>query len=79
MEILSVQNCSRFYGRGALQITALDHVSFTVNKGEFVAIVGPSGSGKSTLMHILGGVDQPSDAAQDVYKRQSLSSPRSPS
>lgn len=49
MEILSVQNCSRFYGRGALQIAALDHVSFTVNKGEFVAIVGPSGSGKSTL------------------------------
>lgn len=61
MEILSVQNCSRFYGRGALQIAALDHVSFTVNKGEFVAIVGPSGSGKSTLMHILGGVDQPSE------------------
>ena len=61
MELLSVQNCSRFYGRGALQITALDHVSFTVNKGEFVAIVGPSGSGKSTLMHILGGVDQPSE------------------
>ena len=61
MEILSVQNCSRFYGRGALQIVALDHVSFTVNKGEFVAIVGPSGSGKSTLMHILGGVDQPSE------------------
>ena len=61
MEILSVQNCSRFYGRGALQIAALDHVSFTVNKGEFVAIVGPSGSGNSPLMHILGGGDQPSE------------------
>ena len=68
MEILSVQNCSRFYGRGALQITALDHVSFTVNKGEFVAIVGPSGSGKSTLMHILGGVDQPSEGQVVVDK-----------
>ena len=53
MEILSVQNCSRFYGRGALQIAALDHVSFTVNKGEFVAIVGPSGSGKSTAARCL--------------------------
>ena len=59
MEILSVQNCSRFYGRGALQIAALDHVSFTVNKGEFVAIVGPSGSGKSTLMHLITGILHP--------------------
>lgn len=68
MEILSVQNCSRFYGRGALQITALDHVSFTVNKGEFVAIVGPSGSGKSTLMHILGGCRSASEGQVVVDK-----------
>ena len=60
MEILNVRDCSRIYGSGALQVKALDHVSFTVNKGEFVAIVGPSGSGKSTLMHLLGGVDRPS-------------------
>ena len=59
MEILNVRDCSRIYGSGALQVKALDHVSFTVNKGEFVAIVGPSGSGKSTLMHLLGGVDRP--------------------
>ena len=58
MEILNVRDCSRIYGSGALQVKALDHVSFTVNKGEFVAIVGPSGSGKSTLMHLLGGVDR---------------------
>ena len=60
MEILNVRDCSRIYGSGALQVKALDHVSFTVNKWEFVAIVGPSGSGKSTLMHLLGGVDRPS-------------------
>ena len=60
MEILNVRDCSRIYGSGALQVKALDHVSFTVNKGEFVAIVGPSGSGKSTLMLLLGGVDRPS-------------------
>ena len=59
MEILNVRDCSRIYGSGALQVKALDHVSFSVNKGEFVAIVGPSGSGKSTLMHLLGGVDRP--------------------
>ena len=59
MEILNVRDCSRIYGSGALQVKALDHVSFTVNKGGFVAIVGPSGSGKSTLMHLLGGVDRP--------------------
>jgi len=60
VEILKVNNLSKVYGKGDTQIKALDSVSFGVNKGEFVAIVGPSGSGKSTLLHILGGVDTPS-------------------
>lgn len=59
MEILKVEQCSRIYGSGSLQVKALDQISFSVDKGEFVAIVGSSGSGKSTLMHILGGVDRP--------------------
>ncbi len=59
MEILKVNNLSKIYGKGDTQIKALDGVTFSVEKGEFVAIVGPSGSGKSTLLHILGGVDTP--------------------
>lgn len=59
MEILRVENLSKIYGKGETATKALDHVSFSVEKGEFVAIIGPSGSGKSTLLHILGGVDTP--------------------
>lgn len=60
MEILKIENLSKVYGKGETAVKALDNISFTVNKGEFVAIIGPSGSGKSTLLHLLGGVDQPS-------------------
>jgi putative ABC transport system ATP-binding protein len=60
VDILEVSNLSKVYGEGDTQIKALDSVSFGVEQGEFVAIVGPSGSGKSTLLHILGGVDMPS-------------------
>jgi putative ABC transport system ATP-binding protein len=60
VEILKVNNVSKIYGKGGAQIKALNDVSFSVEKGAFVAIVGPSGSGKSTLLHILGGVDRPS-------------------
>lgn len=60
MEILKVRNVSKVYGKGETAVKALDDISFSVNKGEFVAIIGPSGSGKSTLLHILGGVDRPS-------------------
>ncbi|WHY87226.1 ABC transporter ATP-binding protein [Neobacillus novalis] len=59
MEILKIENLSKVYGKGETAVTALDNVSFSVKKGEFVAIIGPSGSGKSTLLHMLGGVDRP--------------------
>ncbi|WP_042144548.1 ABC transporter ATP-binding protein [Paucisalibacillus sp. EB02] len=60
MTILEVKNLSKVYGKGETAVKALDDVSFSVKKGEFVCIIGPSGSGKSTLLHLLGGVDRPS-------------------
>jgi putative ABC transport system ATP-binding protein len=59
LEILRVENISKIYGKGETAVKALNDVSFSVEKGQFVAIIGPSGSGKSTLLHIIGGVDRP--------------------
>ena len=61
MDILRIEHLSKIYGKGDTEVRALDDVSFTVPKGQFVAIIGPSGCGKSTLLHILGGVDTPTD------------------
>ena len=72
MEILRVEHLSKIYGKGENEVRALDDLSFSVEKGQFVAIIGPSGSGKSTLLHILGGVDRPTAGkvfleGQDVF------------
>lgn len=72
MEILRVENLSKVYGKGETEVRALDNISFSIEKGQFVAIIGPSGSGKSTLLHILGGVDKPTSGkvyvdGTDVY------------
>ena len=73
MEILRVEHLSKVYGNGTTKVVALDDVSFKVNKGEFIAIVGASGSGKSTLLHLIGGVDRPTSGkvfidGKDIYK-----------
>ena len=72
MEILKVENLVKTYGKGENKVTAVDNISFTVQKGEFLAIVGASGSGKSTILHLLGGVDRPTSGkvyidGKDIY------------
>ena len=76
MEILKVDNLTKVYGKDNNKVVALDHVSFSVEKGEFVAIVGASGSGKSTLLHLMGGVDTPTSGkvyidGKDIYSLNS--------
>ena len=73
MEILKVENLTKIYGKDMAKVTALNNVSFSVEKGEFVAIVGASGSGKSTLLHIIGGVDRPTSGkvyidGKDIFR-----------
>ncbi len=73
MEILRTENLTKIYGKGENKVVALDNVSFSVQKGEFVAIIGASGSGKSTLLHLLGGVDKPTSGkvfvnGKDIYE-----------
>ncbi|QEH67181.1 ABC transporter ATP-binding protein [Cellulosilyticum sp. WCF-2] len=73
MEILRIENLSKVYGSGETAVKALDNISFSVEKGEFVAIIGASGSGKSTLLHLLGGVDRPTSGkvfvdGTDIYQ-----------
>ncbi len=72
MEVLRTENLTKEYGNGDNRVVALDHVSFSVEEGEFVTILGPSGSGKSTLLHLLGGVDRPTEgkvfiAGESIY------------
>jgi len=72
-EILKVENLSKIYGEGENKVEALKNVSFTINRGEFIAIMGVSGSGKSTLLHMIGGLDRPTDGkvyvdGEDIYK-----------
>ena len=72
MEILRTENLCKTYGKGENEVKAVDNISFSVKKGEFVAIIGASGSGKSTLLHLLGGVDRPTSGkvyidGQDIY------------
>ena len=72
MEILKVENLNQTYGKGENQVKAVDNISFSVEKGEFVAIIGASGSGKSTLLHLIGGVDRPTSGkvyidGKDIY------------
>ena len=72
MEILKVENLTKIYGKGEAKVVALDNVSFSAHKGEFIAIVGASGSGKSTLLHLIGGVDRPTSGkvyidGKDIY------------
>ena len=72
MEILKVENLNKTYGKGENQVKAVDNISFSVEKGEFVAIIGASGSGKSTLLHLIGGVDRPTSGkvfidGKDIY------------
>lgn len=74
MNILEVKDLTKIYGNDENKVVALDHVSFTVEKGEFIAIVGSSGSGKSTLLHLIGGVDKPTSGevivnGQNIYKK----------
>lgn len=74
MEILRVENVCKIYDTGEDSVNALNNISFSVKKGEFVAIIGASGSGKSTLLHILGGIDRPTSGkvfvnGQDVYEQ----------
>lgn len=72
MEILRVENLNKTYGKGENQVKAVDNISFSVEKGEFIAIIGASGSGKSTLLHLIGGVDRPTSGkvfidGKDIY------------